>query len=256
MRHFRTRAILIAALAPMAAFAATFQWTGAAQPKQTVEIRNVIGDIKAETATGSEVEISVRVVGTRPDPDTIRIDVVQHDGGILVCTIYQGLSRPESCTPDKTPSVTLTNTDVRVHYAVRIPADVRLVARTVNGNVTVDLADSPVSVNTVNGKVVLSSNRPADVHVVNGSIVASLGAVDWADSHEFSSVNGAVDLELPTDCNATVRATTTFGPIMTDFALSVHRALIGSWVYGDINAGGPLLFMSTVNGSIHLRRAQ
>jgi len=256
MRHFTAHAILIAALAPFALPAATFEWSGVIEPKQTFEVRNIVGDIKAERATGSEVEISVQIVGTHPDPASIRIDVVPHDGGVLVCTIYLGLSRPEHCTPEKTPSVTLNNSDIRVLYTLRVPPDVNLVARTVNGNVSVNLPDSPASVYTVNGRVVLTTSRPADVNVVNGSILASLGAVDWADSHEISTVNGAVDLEVPETANATVRATATLGPIMTDFPLTVHHTIVGSWLYDNINAGGSLLYLSTVNGSIHLRRAQ
>jgi len=256
MRHFTTHAILLAALAPVALSAATFEWTGVIQPKQTLEIRNVIGDIKAEPSPGPDIELSVRIAGTRPDPASIRIDVVPHAGGVLICTIYQGLSRPDYCTPDTTPSVTLLNSDIRVLYTVRVPADVNLVARTVNGNVTANLPDSPISVYTVNGRVVLSSNRPADIHAVNGSIIATLGAADWADSHEITTVNGAIDLELPETVNVTLRATATFGPIVTDFPLTVHHTIFGSWLHDNINAGGSLLFLNTVNGSIHLRRAE
>ena len=100
MRRIGKYAMFLAAVTASAQGPGTFEWSGAIPAGQTLEIRNVIGDIKAETAPGSDVEISVRIVGTRPDPSTIRIDIVPHDNGILVCTIYEGLSSPDHCTPD------------------------------------------------------------------------------------------------------------------------------------------------------------
>ena len=254
MRHFTPAAIFLMAVAPLGLNAATFEWTGAIQPEQSIEIRNINGDIRAEPATGPDVEISVQITGTHPDPDSIYIDVVPHAGGILFCTIYRGLSRPEYCTPDKSPSVSLQNSDIKVSYIIHVPAHVNLIARTVNGAITADLPDSRVSLHTVNGRVVLSTNRPADVNVVNGTVLATLGAIDWADSHEINTVNGAIDLRLPENDPVTIRAAVAVGPIITEFPLMVHRTIVGSWLYDSLNGGGPLLFLNTVNGSIHLRR--
>ncbi len=254
MRYFPICAILFA-VAHFALPAATFEWSGSIQPTQTIEIRNVNGDLKAEPSPDPDLHITVEITGTHPDPATVRIDVVPHDGGVLVCTIYIGMSQPEFCTPARSPSLTLSNSDVNVLYLVRVPAGVKLLARTVNGAVTAALPESPVSLETVNGRIVLATNRPADARAVNGSILATLGAVDRADSHEMVTVNGAIDLELPDTAAVTLRASVTFGPILTDLPLTVHRSWIGSWLYDHLNGGGPLLFLNTVNGSIHLRRA-
>jgi hypothetical protein len=253
MRITGTLAMFLMALTASAG-TATFEWNGAIQAGQTLEIRNVIGDIKAETVPGPDAEISVRIAGTHPDPSTIRIDVVPHDGGILVCTIYQGLSYPDHCSPDQTPSLSLTNTDLRVTYTVRVPENVVFVPRTINGNISADLAGSPVSANTVNGRILLSTSRPAAAQVVNGSILASLGNVEWIRRQAFTAVNGSIDIELPGDCHATVRADTVWGHITNDFNLPVHKTIVASWLSGDINGGGASLVLATVNGSMHLRR--
>jgi hypothetical protein len=246
--------MLVAGLTMSAQPPATFEWKGAIQARQTLEIRNINGDIKAEAADGSDVELSVRIVGTRPDPRTIKIDVVQHDGGILLCTIYQGLSQPEYCTPQQTPSIALNNSDIRVTYTVKVPASVTFLPRTVNGNITADLPDSPISAATVNGRIVLGTNMPADAHVVNGSILATLGNIDWTGEREFAAVNGAIDLAIPDAAHATVRANSVLGYLANDFGIPVHRSIIGSSYSGDINGGGPGIAMGTVIGSIHLRR--
>jgi hypothetical protein len=255
MRWIGILAIFTAALTASAQPAATFEWTGAIHAGQTLEIRNVIGDIRAEAAAGADIELSVRVYGTNPDPNSIRIDVVQHDGGVLFCTIYQGLSDPDHCTPERTPSVTLTNSNIRVQYRVRVPAGVSFVPRTVNGNISADLAESPITAATVNGRIVLTSGKTASATVVNGSIVATLANVDWSGSREFTAVNGSIDLEVPEAASASVKATTVWGALGNDFGIPVHRMLIGSWFDGDINGGGSKLVMTTVNGSIHLRKS-
>jgi hypothetical protein len=252
MRPLSTIAVFFAALNASSQSASTFEWKGAIEPKQVLEIRNINGDIKAETAPSPEAEVYVRITGTRPDPNTIRIDVVQHEGGILFCTIYEGLSRPEHCTPSQMPSVTLSNSDIRVNYTVRVPSDVSFVPRTINGSISADLPDSRISAYTVNGRIVLSTGLPADAHVVNGSIIATLGN---EGSREFGAVNGAVDLEVPETFRASVRANTVWGVVANDFGIPVHRNLVGRWFSGDINGGGPWLALGTVNGSIHLRRA-
>ena len=124
MRSISILAIFFAALTANAQTQPAFEWKGTIEAGQTVEIRNVIGDIRAETSSESDLEISVRITGTRPNPATVHIDVVPHEGGILACTIYDGLSRPNYCTPDLTPSLTLTNSDIRVVYTIRVPAGV------------------------------------------------------------------------------------------------------------------------------------
>jgi hypothetical protein len=244
----------LAALGASAQSPATFEWQGPIQANQTLEIRNIIGDIKAETAPGIDVEVSVRITGTRPDPGTIRIDVVRHEGGILLCTIYEGISQPNSCTVDRTPSVSLFNSDIRVLYTVRVPADVRFLPRTINGDVAADLPDSPISATTVNGRIIVTTGKPADAHAVNGTILATLRSVDWDGTREFASVNGNVDIVVPESSRCHVRAGNVWGSLANDFAIPVHRNPVGSWFEGDLNGGGPRLLLGTVNGSIHLRR--
>src|SRR5512147_2925900 len=109
-----TAILLGATLTASAQEPVTFDWKGVMQAGQTLEIWNINGSIKAEAAAGSEAEISARIIGTNPDPGSIRIDVVPHSRGVLACTIYEGLSRPEYCLPDRAPSLSLDNSDIRV----------------------------------------------------------------------------------------------------------------------------------------------
>ena len=60
--------------------------------------------------------------------------------------------------------------DVSVRFTVRVPAGVRFVARTVNGDVAAEGLTGDVQATTVNGGVRLSTAGQADAETVNGSI--------------------------------------------------------------------------------------
>jgi hypothetical protein len=254
MKLLALLATVSATLSASAQPSATFEWKGGMEAGQTLEIRNTIGDIKAESAAGTEAQVSVEVLGTHPDPNTIRIDVVPYDGGILFCTIYEGISSPDHCTPEKTPSVFLSNSDIRVNYTVRVPAGAAFVAHTVDGNLSVDLPANAVTARTVNGQIMISAGSPANAATVNGSVLATLGSADATGPCTFATVNGSVDLIIPAEARASVRANTVWGYIGNDFGLQVHKAVVGAWMSGDVNGGGTELTLSTVSGSIHLRK--
>ena len=253
MRSIFLTVSLLAALAS-AQGQATFEWRGTLQPEQTLEIRNIQGNIQAVPATGSEVEISVQITGTRPDPRSIHIHVEVSDGGVLACTIYEGISHPNYCTPEITPSLSLQNSDIKVQYFLKVPEAVKLVAKTVNGRVTAELPLSRIKAETVNGRITVATQMPVEANLVNGSIDATLAGTGWSGTRRFQAVNGSIDVEVQADCNASVDASLVWGAVTTEFPLQILRFIVGTTIKGDINQGGPLLAMETVNGSIHLRK--
>ena len=256
MRTFLLPAVLLAAtLTASALEPVRFEWRGEMQAGQILEILNINGSIKAEAAMGSEAEISVWISGTRPDPGSIRIHVGPNSGGVLACTIYEGLSRPEYCVPGIEPSLTLNNSDIRVDYSLKVPAGVKLVAKTVNGQLTAGLPASAIVANAVNGRITVSTRMPVTANLVNGTILASFEGEDWSDTRGLHTVNGSIDVELPETIDADVKASTLWGFITTEFPIQVQRGFVGSSINGSINRGGPKLEMTTVNGSIHLRKA-
>ena len=256
MRTILLPAILLArTLTASALEPVTFEWKGEMQPGQTLDIWNINGSIKAEAAVGSEAEISAQIIGTKPDPGSIQIDVVPYSGGILACTIYKGLSHPEYCLPGLEPSLSLNNSDIRVEYSLKVPVGVKLVAKTVNGRITAGLPDSEITANAVNGQIAVSTRMPVTANLVNGTILASLEGENWTGARALRTVNGSIDVEVPETIDADVKASTLWGFITTDFPIQVQRGFIGSSLNGSINGGGPKLEMTTVNGSIHLRKA-
>src|SRR5207244_12259383 len=111
----------------------------------------------------------------RSDPDEVKIDVVQHDDGITICAVYPNDGRREnSCAAGDGGHMNVRDNDVTVDFTVRVPAGVRFVGKTVNGDVAAADLLSDVEANTVNGSIRISTAGYAEAQTVNGEIVASL----------------------------------------------------------------------------------
>jgi DUF4097 and DUF4098 domain-containing protein YvlB len=147
------------------------------------------------------------------------------------------------------------NNDVTVDFTVRVPAGVRFLGKTVNGEVEAAFLSSDVEANTVNGSIRISTAGYAEAQTVNGEIVASIGRATWSEALEFRTVNGGITLDLPAGLSTEVRAKTVNGDIQTDFPLMVTGRLGPRSVRGTIGSGGRRLALETVNGSIRLRKA-
>jgi len=248
-------AVGVATLAtPAAAQDENFHWTGKLSSGQTLEIRGVSGDIRAERATGSEIQVDARKHGRRSDPADVQIEVVPHDGGVTICAVYPSRNgRENECRPGGGRNNTQNN-DVSVTWTVRLPDGVNLEAHTVNGDVTVMDVSGDVGASTVNGDVDLSTRGTAEAHTVNGSITASLGRADWEGRAAFKTVNGSVTLEVPDGLSARVDASTVHGSIETDFPITVRGRFARRSLHGTIGDGGRDLEIGTVNGSIRIRK--
>ena len=147
------------------------------------------------------------------------------------------------------------NNDTRVTFIVRVPAGVRFVGRTVNGDIEAIDLRSEVEAYTVNGDIEVSTTEHATATTVNGSIGASIGA-DWNGAVEFETVNGSIVLDLPADIDADLEVSTVNGSIDTAFPVTVTGRLSRRRLRGRIGDGGPLLSVTTVNGSVWLRRSR
>lgn len=260
MRTRATLAVVLGGLTVLATPAAAqdeeFHWTGTLAAGQTLEIRGVSGDIRAERATGSEIRVDARKHGRRSDPSEVEIVVVPHDGGVTICAVYPSRSddRPNECRPGGGRNQSERN-DVSVTWTLRVPDGVRLDAHTVNGDITVNDISSDVGASTVNGDIDLSTGGTAEASTVNGSIQVSMGRADWDGAAVFKTVNGSVTLDVPGDLNARVSASTVNGSIETDFPITVRGRFGRRSLRGTIGDGGRDLELGTVNGSIRIRRA-
>lgn len=236
--------------------AAPFKWTGHVAAGKTVEVRGVNGRIRATTASGNDVEVVALRSGRRSDPEAVKIDVVQHAGGVTICAVYpsKDASNPNVCKPGG-GGMRVRNNDVNVEFEVRVPKDVAFEGRTVNGGIDADV-EGAAAVSTVNGGIEVEASSLTEATTVNGSIRASVRA-DRAGKEDIklSTVNGSVRLSLPDGASADVSAKTVNGGITSDFSeIEVRQKWGPRSAEGRIGGGGRELDVSTVNGSIHITK--
>ena len=235
-----------------------FEWSGRIDRGDVIEIKGINGEILASATSGNEVVVRARKESHsgRSDPASVRIEVVEHSGGVTVCAVYPPgkKGKQNECKPGDDGRLNAEDNDVSVEFTVEVPAGVNLVAKTVNGEVEAAGIEGDVRASTVNGSVKVDAVGLVHASTVNGSIRASMGRADWDGELSFSTVNGGIRLDMPADLNADVSASTVNGSMSTDFPLTVTGKFSNKKMRGTIGNGGRDLELSTVNGSIEIRK--
>jgi DUF4097 and DUF4098 domain-containing protein YvlB len=240
-----------------------FHWSGRVDQGKSVEIKGISGDISAEPATGPEIEVVANKTAHRSDPAAVKIQVVEHPGGVTICAIYPSddPSGVNTCQPgtgnghSSSATIGVRNNDVRVDFTVRVPQGVGFIGRTINGEIKAASLSGNVISFTVNGSIRISTSGYAEAKTVNGEIVASLGNGNWPNAIEFKTVNGGITLDLPAGLSAQVTADTFNGEIASEFPINLLGVMSRKHLSGMIGGGGRELILKTLNGSINLRRA-
>jgi len=255
MKRARILAGLLLAL-PLTAAAAQeeFHWTGKVAAGQAIEIKGVNGDISAAGVAGGDVEVTALKKGRRSDPAEVKIEVVEHAGGVTICAVYPSDGKPNECAPGTAGRMNVRDNDVGVSFRVKVPAGVRFVGRTVNGGIEATGLKADAEATTVNGGVELDSTGTARAVTVNGGITARLGRADWDGTLSLQTVNGGIDVTMPGGLSTDVKCSTVNGDISTDFPLTVKGKVARRKLEGTIGSGGRLLEMTTVNGGIELKK--
>lgn len=233
-----------------------FNWHKALAAGKIIEIVGVNGSIDASGTSSAEVDVSATKRGRKYDPESVRIEVVEHADGITICAVYPtppGKDENE-CRPDGKSRMNTRNNDVEVSWTVKVPRGVRFTGRTVNGHVIAEGLTAIAEAVTVNGSITLETTSWGSATTVNGSITASLGRADWTGEKEFTTVNGGITLNLPAECSLEVEASTVNGGMSTEFPLTIR----GRWgprrMSGVIGQGGRSLSLTTVNGGLELKK--
>lgn len=237
-----------------------FQWSGTVPRGQWIRVKNLNGRITVRPGGGDRAEIVGVKSYRRGDPADVRIVATPSgDGGILVCAFW---SENATCDEDNYQSNssgrrgTRRDNDVSVEFTVTLPAGVNVGMSSVNGDVDVQGATAEVRASTVNGEVrAVSNGGPVTASTVNGSIDARMGALPGDGDLRFSTVNGSIEVELPRQLDADVEMRTVNGGFRTDFPMTLSGRVSPRHLRATIGKGGRELRLTTVNGSIELRKA-
>jgi hypothetical protein len=208
------------------------EWRGAIAQGDRVSITGVSGPILASFTAGNETVVRWTKSGNQSQFSLVTIDVDQDADGVAIIADY--------------PSGEI---NVNVTFEVEVPTGVDLFGTVVSGNVEADDLESDVFAITVSGNVTVSTTEIAEAATVSGNVTAMIGRADWGRDLEFAAVSGSVDVEVPSNTNAEVVATTTSGMIVSDFPLTGTPNL----QQGTLGSGGPTLTLGSVSGSVRLR---
>ena len=244
-----------------------WNWSGSVELGRTVYVRNLNGPIRVEPTSGATVEISaVKRVRRDGRAEDVKITAEQRSnhGDVVVCARWTESTR---CDEDGYRSHSdnggswwpwsgnRRSNDVSVEFVVRLPKGVRITSSSVNGGIEIEGVESEVNASTVNGSVTARSNGgPVRARTVNGSLTVRTTTLGTG-TLDYETVNGQITLEIPDNSSADVELRTVNGSISTDFPLTVEGKFSNRRVRGSIGKGGQLLKLTTVNGSIHLRKS-
>ncbi len=131
--------------------------------------------------------------------------------------------------------------------------------RTSNGAVRADGVRGYFEATTSNGSITArlsdpEAGRPVKLDSSNGSITLTMDAIRNNDIRATTS-NSSITLRLPSSLAANLRAQTSHSSVTTDFDVNVKAGRLSKdHVEGVIGSGGPLIDLSTSNGSIRVLR--
>ena len=107
---------------------------------------------------------------------------------------------------------------------IQVPAQTSVtIASSLGGKILVENIAGEIDIEQLNGEItVTNASGPVVAHSTNGKITASLSRLAMGKSMSFSTFNGDIDLTLPADAKATLKARADVGDIFTDFDVKVE----------------------------------
>lgn len=224
----------------------TFETTVQLDFDGRLSIQNTNGSIRIETWDRDEVHIEARKsASSERSLERIEIDVAGEGERVEVRTRFGRIG--------------WWGSGGEVEYRLQVPETADVEAVTVNGMVRIESLAGDALAKTVNGAVRVEDCAGAvDAGTVNGNVEVYYADVPGREEHKFATVNGGVDVYLPSDVEGRFIARTINGSIQADFPLTVHgMKVVGpKWIEETIGEGGGAFSFHAVNGSIGIHRAE
>ena len=215
-------------------------------PGARVEIAGLNGAVKIETSDTKTAEIYIertassqealdnRKVTIEADANSLRIHGDKSDDAGFLSRLFSG-SASERTT-------------------LKLPRQIALNAKGVNGSFVVSDIDGAVEVSGVNGRVqVGNAVGSATFKGINGNIVFGLKTINQ-EGVTLSGINGNIELQLGADVNADFDAHGMNGAVISDLpGVQIDREKHGKY-WGRIGTGGAGISAKGINGNILFTR--
>lgn len=215
------------------------------EPGAQVELAGLNGSVRIETSDSKTAEILIeRTASSQEELDRRRITIEATANSLKIRTEKHGtgfFSR-------------FFGSDASEKVTLKLPRQISLNTKGVNGPVTVGELDGSVEVAGVNGKVeIASAGGAASFRGVNGTIVVGLKRLS-AEGVTLSGVNGNIELQLPADANADLETHGMNGRVVSDLPnVTIDKSSHGNYS-ARIGTGGNTINAKGINGNIRLTR--
>jgi hypothetical protein len=262
-----TRIALLTFAASSVLFAQDKVTVPLSSPGQPVIIKaNLIsGSITVNAGTGNELTVQSTSTPGRRDNDRTPAGMRRIGGGNSdvdieedhnVVTIRAGRGGSGADLIITTP----VNTSVQLKSVNSGHIDVT----GLNGDQEIDMTNGAVNLKNISGSVV--------AHSLNGAVTVSMDRVTDGKPMSFTSLNGKIDVTLPSATKARLRLKTDNGSAYSDFDVKMeqdtnkpvlensssdkgrYRIRMDRSLYGSINGGGPEFLFQTMNGDILIHK--
>ncbi|HEY5912176.1 MAG TPA: DUF4097 family beta strand repeat-containing protein [Verrucomicrobiae bacterium] len=220
-----------------------FHQSYALNPDGQVRLDNVNGKIHITAWDRQEIQVdAVKRADNQQDLAATKIEIDAKAERIKIHTKHPNSRKNNSTTVD---------------YEVKVPTGAHLAAvETVNGSVEIAGVRGPVNASSVNG-LLAAKGLASDtkLETVNGKVEAVFDRLDGVKSISMDAVNGRLELTLPADANAEVKAESLNGRIEADKLTVKKNWPVGSELHGKLGQGGTRVKAETVNGGIRVKLA-
>ena len=229
-----------------------FNWKGRVPAGQWVEVVTAYGEIRAELASGKDVEIkAVRKLG---DVSSYKVAIEQTRTGTTFCVVSSRAMGEKLCSAKQKNANLNAPSNVRVDFLVKLPSGVGISAHTGSGNIAAEGVESYVWGTTRDGDISIVTTDLAEASTTNGSISAQFGRRTWKQNLEFLTENGDVTVVAPSDAKMMFEAWTESGRLTSEFQGNVKPFKSGQRVYSSANGGGGMLTIQAHSGVVELKR--
>jgi DUF4097 and DUF4098 domain-containing protein YvlB len=232
------------------AFTEEFHQTYALTPDGRVELDNINGAVHISTWDQNEVKVdAIKYADAKDRLDDARIEIDSGKEYLSIRTKYRDHDLTFNWGSHHNPP--------GVEYTLTVPRSARLdEIKLINGSLDVAGVTGEVHASCINGRLEAHNLAGrAELSTINGHLDAKFDQLAGS-SIDLNSVNGSVELTIPSDSKAEIEASTVSGGIDNDFGLHVnHHRYVGHDLRGELGSGGPRIKLENVNGHIEIHHA-
>ena len=158
------------------------------------------------------------------------------------------------------------------NMTIQVPRQTSVSVKTMTGReILIENISGEIEANNMNGPVnIVNVSGSVVAHSMNGKVTASLNTVMPDKAMSFSTMNGDIDVTLPSAIKANVKLKTDRGDMFTDFDIQLNpsapattttskngrtvRLRSDRTTTGSINGGGPEIQFTSFNGDIVIHK--